>query len=98
MSETGHTRPFGDVRSMSELAPESGRPCAILRCRRSADFVAEVRCKLFWSVIPSLRCDSRRSAKLRIIRCQLGMHPTQIKNRSDLADRMIVRHRLIETK
>src|SRR6476646_7557132 len=25
-----------------------------------ADFVAEVRCKLFWSVIPSLRCDSRR--------------------------------------
>src|SRR5262245_50601402 len=34
----------------------------------------------------------------RIIRCQLGMHPTQIKNRSDLADRMIVRHRLLETK
>src|SRR5262249_6033853 len=34
----------------------------------------------------------------RIIRCQLGMHPTQIKNRSDLADRMIVRYRLIETK
>jgi transposase len=25
-----------------------------------ADFVAEVRCKLFWSVIPLLRCDSRR--------------------------------------
>src|SRR5262245_8757257 len=34
----------------------------------------------------------------RIIRCQLGMHPTQIKNRSDLTDRMIVRHRLLETK
>ena len=26
------------------------------------------------------------------------MHPTQIENRGDLANRMIVRHRLIETK
>jgi hypothetical protein len=31
---------------------------------------------------------------------QIGplMHPTQIENRGDLANRMIVRHRLIETK
>src|SRR5262245_11343653 len=34
----------------------------------------------------------------RIIRCQLRMYPTQIENRSNLAHRMIVRHRLIETK
>ena len=34
----------------------------------------------------------------RIIRRQLGMHPTQIENRGDLADRMIVWHCLIETK
>src|SRR5262249_29044529 len=40
----------------------------------------------------------RWPTELRIIRCQLGMHPTQIKNRSDLAHRVIVRHRLIETK
>jgi hypothetical protein len=26
----------------------------IAECPRSADFVAEVRCSLFWSVIPSL--------------------------------------------
>src|SRR6266487_2635731 len=26
------------------------------------------------------------------------MHPTQIENRSDLADRMIVRHRILEAK
>jgi hypothetical protein len=30
------------------------------RCPLWVDFVAEVRCKLFWSVIPSLCCDSRR--------------------------------------
>src|SRR5512147_3335219 len=34
----------------------------------------------------------------RIIRCQLGMHPTQIKNRSNLTDRMIIRHCLIKPK
>jgi hypothetical protein len=38
----------------------------------------------------------RWSTEPRIIRRQLGMHPTQIENRSDLADRMIVWHRLIE--
>jgi hypothetical protein len=36
MKRRGHTRSFGDVRSMSALAPESGRPSAILRCRKSA--------------------------------------------------------------
>jgi hypothetical protein len=38
--------------------------------------------------------DSRPGTVFR----QLGMHPTQIENRSDLADRMIVWHRLIEAK
>jgi hypothetical protein len=36
------------------FTPETGHWLARLARPKSADFVAEVRCKLFWSVIPSL--------------------------------------------
>jgi hypothetical protein len=36
------------------FTPESGHPMRQLECPLRADFVAEVGCKLFWSVIPSL--------------------------------------------
>src|SRR5271165_1623489 len=35
-------------------APESGLGAAVAECPLWADFVAEVGCRLFWSVIPSL--------------------------------------------
>jgi hypothetical protein len=40
----------------------------------------------------------RGTAKRRIVRCQLGVHPTQIKNGSNLAYRMIVRYRVVEAE
>jgi hypothetical protein len=36
------------------LAAHCGLTRDIARGQRGADFVAEVRCRLFWSVIPSL--------------------------------------------
>ena len=36
------------------FTPESGHWNSLAECPLCADFVAEVRCKLFWSVIPSL--------------------------------------------
>jgi predicted amidohydrolase YtcJ len=36
------------------FTPESGHSPTRSRCLVWADFVAEVRCRLFWSVIPSL--------------------------------------------
>jgi hypothetical protein len=38
----------------------------------------------------------RRSAKMRVVRRQLGMHPGKVQNRSDLAGSVIVRHHLVE--
>jgi hypothetical protein len=55
-SKLGHSP---DVGSMSGL-PRKQTKRVVTTCRTCADFVAEVRCKLLWSVIPWLWCDSRR--------------------------------------
>jgi hypothetical protein len=44
---------LGGLRDV-RFTPESGHFPALSRCLLWADFVAEVGCKLFWSVIPSL--------------------------------------------
>jgi len=36
------------------LSPKADKQTIASLCPLSADFVAEIRCKLFWSVIPSL--------------------------------------------
>jgi hypothetical protein len=36
------------------FAPKADKHQIVSACPLCADFVAEVRCKLFWSVIPSL--------------------------------------------
>src|SRR4029077_4980694 len=53
-----------------------GRPCPEL-----ADFVAEVRCKLFWSVIPSLCAMVSSSNDFEIGSCHRGLagSPTTTK-------------------
>jgi hypothetical protein len=46
----------------------------------------------------SIRIISTGSIEGRIIRCQLGVHPTQIKDCGNPAYWMIVRHRIIEAE
>src|SRR5262245_24834230 len=45
MTATGQTRPFGDILAMSGLAPVSGPPRSITRCRTSAMYGRRPRCK-----------------------------------------------------
>jgi hypothetical protein len=54
MLALGQIRSCGFDRSMSGCSATSGPTHFTVQGRKSADFVAEVRCKLFWSVIPSL--------------------------------------------
>ena len=66
--------------------PESGRRFALSRCRKCADFVTEVRCKLFWSVIQRALIDAFVSASLAIndmsTRSMLG-EPTDLERLSN---------------
>jgi len=39
---------------LQHIPPQSGQSADMLACPLCADFVAEVRCKIFWWVIPSL--------------------------------------------
>jgi hypothetical protein len=53
-SAMGQQRRFRNVRDESAYPPIAALKADMPARRIRADFVAEVRCKLFWSVIPSL--------------------------------------------
>jgi hypothetical protein len=54
MNAMGQQRKSAGLFGMSASHFISGRIADIARGQLRADFVAEVRCRLFWSVIPSL--------------------------------------------